>query len=137
MRFYPLTSYGFQFRTNPCTYIRSENQSYSLSSHLSGRDIIFPLLLIAIFNDLSETEITFRQRGVQCVDVSANRGHGVRGKWKYSSAILSIPLKLLRTRSLVRSATKSLLSEGVHVILLKTVKDRSRTWRIFFYKTLT
>ena len=90
-------------------------------------------MLIAIVNDLSETAITFMHRGVKRVDVSADRGLGVRGKWKYSSVILLRPLKLMRAGSLVRSAIKSLLYEDVHVTLLITIYDRSRIWRVIFF----
>lgn len=54
-------------------------------------ETLYPLLLIAIGNDLSETVITFMRGGVKCVDVSANRGLGVRRKGKYSPVILWRP----------------------------------------------
>jgi hypothetical protein len=113
-----------------CTYSAKTNRIRCL--HISREETLHSLLLIAIVNDLSETAITFMHTGVKCVDVSADRGHGVRGKWKNSSVIFLRLLKLMRARNLVRSAIKSLLSEGVHVTLLITLYDRARTWRIVF-----
>jgi hypothetical protein len=134
-RFYPLHIDFSSELIRVCTYSAKTNRIRCL--HISREETLYSLLLIAIVNDLSETAITFIHRGVKCVDVSADRGHGVRGKWKYSSVILLRPLMLMRAGSLVISAIKGLFPEGVHVTLLISVYDRARTWRIpFFRKTL-
>ena len=114
-----------------CTYSAITNRIRCLP--ISRDETLYSLLLIAIVNDLSETAITFMYREVKCTAVSVDRGHGVRGRWKYISVILLRPLRLMRAGSLVRSAIKNLLSEGVHVILLITVYDRAQTWRIIFF----
>jgi hypothetical protein len=160
-RFYPLHADFSSEQTLVCTYSAKTNRIRCL--HISREETLYFLLLIAIVNDLSETAITFMHGMVKCVGVSADREHGVRGKWIYNSVILSRPLRLMRAGSLVRSAIKSVLSEGLHVTLLTltlltwkirwapnnaskwqmefnsafkgliTVYDRDRTWRIFFF----
>jgi len=125
-RFYPLHTDFSSEQIRVCTYSAKTNRIRRLHIH---REETYSLLLIAVVNDLSETAITCMHRGVMGVDVSEDRGHGVRGKWKYSSVILLRTPRLMRRGSLV----KSLLSEGVHITLLITVYDRARTWRITFF----